>query len=324
MQLLKQSFLKKISLLVAIFLGTLSTSYALTISPARYDISADKGTTVVGEFTVTNEQGEDATFYSSVQNFEAQGESGTPNFTESKTGLAKWTTLNESVKLKKGEKKVINFSITVPNDADAGGHFAAIFLSTVPPVADGETGVSVGAKIGMLLLLRINGDIKEGGGILSFDTKDSSWFETELPVTFTYRFNNSGNDRVNPTGDIVVRNMLGLTATKLNANPTTGNILPGSTRKFDVAWGEETIDPSASFFEHVAHQMKNFAFGFYSAKMTLAYGTSGSSISKAHFFILPWQLMLTCTIIGVFLLLGFRIFIKRYNRWIIAQAKMHS
>jgi hypothetical protein len=319
------SKLKKIVLVACVLGGSIAGAYALTISPARYDLAADKGTTVEGDFMLVNEQSDTATFYTSVQNFEAEGETGTPSFTDSKTGLASWVHVQDSITLKKGEKQTVHFSISVPSDAEAGGHFAAIFMSTVPASSNSASGVSVGAKVGMLVLLKVNGDIKEGGGVASFGTEDGSHIITSLPVTFVYRFTNSGNDRVNPTGEISIRNTLGLETDKLNANEMSGNILPNSTRKFEVVWGSgEKLPENASFFEQVRYEMAHFALGFYSAKMALSFGSTGSSLSSVWFIVLPWHLLSVIVVVLLFIFFIGRAFLKRYNRWIIQQAQLHA
>lgn len=304
----------------AVLLAGVFQVSALTISPAKYDLTADKGTTVEGDFVLINEQNDTTTFYTSVQNFEAQGETGTPNFTDAKTGLASWVSLEPQVTLKKGEKRQVHFKVIVPPNADPGGYFAAIFMSTVPPETDGGSGVSVGAKVGMLLLFRVNGEIKEGGGVLAFGLKNG-WWNTSKPINFVYRFNNAGNDRVNPTGEIVVRNIFGLRSAVLNANPTSGNILPTNTRSFEIAWGSESIDEQASFSDHVAYEWRNFALGLYFARMDLSFGTSGTSSNRTAFIVFPWHLMIVLVIIAAILFFVGRKLLIRYNRWIIKQAR---
>lgn len=301
--------------------SSIAYAQALTVSPARIELSGDPGTVVTDEFLLINEQDSEQTYYTSAENFEARGESGTPSFTTGDTGLASWVEVQEKVTLKKGERAKIPFSISIPKDADAGGQFAAIFLSTVPPSTKaGE--VSVGVKVGTLLLVRVNGDVKEGGGVLSFGLKDGKHFLVDKPIDFTYRFNNAGNDRINPTGEIVIRNMIGMQTATINANPTSGNILPSSTRRFDVAWGDETrIDPQASFFEHVAYEWRNFAFGVYRATMSLSFGSSGVSKSSALFFVFPWHLLIVIVILILAVLKLLQVLIKKYNRWIIKQAQ---
>lgn len=317
------SGIKKISLITLIsVISGLTYASALTISPARIELNTDPGSSVSDSFLLINEQEGEQTFYTSVENFEAQGESGTPNFTQTKEGLATWVQVANQITLKKGERAKVPFTVSVPQGADVGGHFAAIFLSTVPPSTKaGE--VAVGAKVGMLVLLRVNGELKEGGGLLSFNLKNNDWVVTQKPINFEYRFNNSGNDRVNPTGDIIIRNMFGMRSATVNANPSVGNILPGSTRRFDVAWGEEkSIDSSATFSDHVSYEWRNFALGMYSARMSLSYGIAGMTTSRVFFFVLPWHLLLVLVAITAILFFILKNLVKRYNRWIIAQAKL--
>jgi hypothetical protein len=297
---------------------------ALTISPAKVELGANPGDIVEETFTIINEQSIEQTYYTSIENFEAQGESGTPNFTREKIGLASWVDVTEKVVIKPGEKIKIPFKVKVPQDADAGGHFAAIFLSTVPPTS-GENEVSVGAKIGMLMMLRVSGDIKEEGGVLSFFLKGEKKLITTLPVDFIYRFNNNGGDRVKPTGDITVKNMIGMTTVSLNANKNEGNVLPGSIRRFEVRWGDEDAPAtSASFFTFVKYEMRNFALGVYSAKLNVTFGNSGSSVKSLYLFVFPWHLMVVVLVICLVIFALLRLALKRYNAWIIKQARLAS
>lgn len=310
-------------ILTVLFLGTVATLSALTVSPARLEINGDKGTVIQNEFLLINEQDAELTFYTSAENFEAQGESGTPNFTVGKDGLASWIKVTDKITLKKGERVKIPFSIEIPESADAGGHFAGIFLSTVPPQATDGGQVSVGAKVGMLVLLKVNGPVKEEAGIVSFNLKGNKRFVTSLPIDFEYRFNNNGGDRVNPKGDLIIRNSIGFETERLDANKNIGNILPNSTRKFEVRWGtEEAPAESASFFDHVKYQKRNFALGAYFAKLDLKYGDKGEDDATTLFFVLPWHLLIVIVVVIVFVLSLLRVGIKRYNKWIIKQARL--
>ncbi len=314
-------YLKKFSF-ACVLLSSLYITQALTVSPARLELSVDPGVATTDEFTLINEQDSDQVFYTSVENFEAQGESGTPNFTPGKDGLASWVQVAEKITIKKGEKIKVPFTVNVPADADAGGHFAAIFLSTQPPAVSGGE-VSVGAKIGMLMLVRVSGDIKEEGGVRSFLLKSGGHFVTTLPVDFVYRFNNNGNDRAKPVGNIVIRNNFGIKTETLNANTTEGNVLPGSIRRFEVRWGEEEALPaSASFFSFVKYEMRNFAMGVYFANLDLTFGATGKTSSSLYFVVVPWHLLIIIIIIAVIVFTVLRLALKRYNKFIIKQARL--
>jgi hypothetical protein len=306
---------------LALLLLSVASAHALTISPARAELTGDKGETISDTFLLINDQDSEQTYYTSVENFESQGESGTPNFTASKEGLPSWVKVEQKITLKKGERVKVPYSISIPQSTESGGHFAAIFLSTVPPTTD-QNQVSVGAKVGMLILLRVTGDVKESGGLLSFELKEGKKLITSLPITFVYRFKNDGNDRVNPEGDIAITNTFGGDVAHLDANKAKGNILPASVRRFEVKYGEEDApDAAAPFFDHVKFQYNHFALGMYTASMKLSFGNKGVAETSLRYFVVPWQLLV---VIGVVLLVVFIVLsfaLKRYNQWIIKQAR---
>ena len=64
----------------SLFLVSFSYVHALTISPARVEFGGNPGQTITGEYILINNKNVTKTFYSSFENFEAQGETGTPNF----------------------------------------------------------------------------------------------------------------------------------------------------------------------------------------------------------------------------------------------------
>ena len=306
---------------------------ALTISPVRMEIQGDPGQTLRGEVELFNEQGETKTFYSSSQNFEARGESGAPYFLpDTNKGLASWINVQESVVLKADERKTIPFTIQIPQSVEAGGYFAAIFWSTTPPQSQGSgQQVSVSGKLGMLVLLSVTGELKEGGGLLDLKIGDGGRIVSSFPIIFAYRFSNDGSERVKPEGELKVKNLFGFTTVTLDANRQNGNVLPGSIRKFEVVWAEKNQEKSdvvsvekeedGGFFSAVGNQWSNFALGPYNAKLSIAYGKDNKTAEASYrFFVIPWQLL--SIVIFILALLGFGGWfgLKKYNRWIISKA----
>ncbi len=314
--------MKKI-ILTSLFLVLfpLLQAQALTVAPARIELATDPGGTVSDKFTAINEQGTAQTYYLSVENFTSQGEGGTPAFLAEKQGLSSWVQVPDQIVVEPGKEVQIPFNVKVPAGTDNGGYFAAIFLNTTPPPTDGQNQVSVGAKVGVLLFLRVGNDIKEEAGIIEFKTLTGSTFFDSLPVSFIHRFRNGGGDRVKPQGEIRITDIFGSKTVNLNANPQQGNVLPGSVRKYETKWGEDYTD-SKSFWNSAKYQYKHFACGRYKATLILTYGAANQAASsQMAVWIFPWQLF---TIIFVGLVLIFLIirgFFKRYNRWVIKQAR---
>ncbi|MCI5051336.1 MAG: DUF916 domain-containing protein [Candidatus Pacebacteria bacterium] len=275
---------------------------ALTVTPAILEISGDAGTTLVGTVRLYNESDRTQTFFTSYENFEPSDDSGTPRFIGAEDGLATWINATASVTLAPQERTEVPFTVTIPANAEPGGYFSAIFFGTQPPSPDGGI-VAIGGRLGILTLLRVNGDIPEAGGVLEYDTVDGERFYTMPPVEFEFRFSNDGGDRVIPRGDIEIKNTFGQVRETILANTVEGNVLPGSARRFRTTWEANEAEPQG-FFGKVKAQFNDFHFGYYTAQMNLGWGfTNQSSSNSVSFFVLPWQLLIT-VIAGLGLLFG--------------------
>jgi hypothetical protein len=307
--------------------------HALTISPVRFELKGDAGQILLGELELYNDEKETKILYSSSQNFEARGESGTPYFlSNTNEGLASWISINEHETLEPGVRKKVPFRIQIPSNTPAGGYFAAIFWGTSPPQSGGAGEVSISGKLGVLLLLSV-GDAEEKGGLIEFEKTEKIIYS--LPVSFFYRFSNDGSERVNPQGSLVIKNMFGRTRATIDANITQGNVLPRSIRKFDVVWyqnkqndfnGEKySLDvvskkQSVGFLETLFGQWNNFALGPYTGELALTYGGGKTVNEKINFFVFPWHLLSVLAAIALFVLWFMTKGIRIYNKWLIGRA----
>lgn len=305
---------------------------ALTITPIRYEISGDPGQVITEKMGLVNETSTTQTFYATFANFEAQGDTGSPSFVEAKDDIGTWiTTEQASVTLAPGAQKEIPFKINIPADAEPGGHFGVVFWGTSPGAQSGQ--VSIGTKTGMLILLSVNGDVKEAAGLVDFQLHNNKHFYKQLPVGFQYRFSNQGGDRVKPIGSVVVRSILGWRVKKVNANPYDGNVLPKTTRKFTTEWSKrDSVDErdqelarkeSYSFTRELKSEWHNFAVGIFRARLVTEFGLEKQVVKSksVYFVVFPWELLLVLTIIGIPLFFILRGMIRRYNRSIIRKAE---
>ena len=221
--------------------------FALTLSPPLYEIGAMPGQTLRTGLKIFNETDKAGTFYFEAQNFTAKGEEGDPYFVGEigKEGLASWIELPEPIRLEPGELKQVEFTIRVPENADPGGHYAAIFLSTSPPAIEEAGAIGVAARIGSLLLLRIGGEIIEEGRLIEFGLADGKRIFEHLPIDFLVRIENLGTVHIKPAGTIEIRNIFGRKTAEVKVNIAkmpdgkerpVGNILPKSIRKFESSW----------------------------------------------------------------------------------------
>ena len=243
------------------FVLNLSTVSAITLSPTRFEIEGNPGDVLEYELSIINENQKTEIYYTSFANFEAQGETGDPSFTEPTEGLGTWIKMeSNTVGVGPQEEKKVPFKIEIPKNATPGGYFAVIFFGNQPSSIGGRE-VGVGSQAGVLILLSVLGDAEEKAGIFDFNTKNKKFFYKTLPVDFEYRLKNEGADRIKPNGDIVIHNTLFIPTERLNANPTAGNVLPNSTRKYNVSWIEYQRDENfrekesffGKFFDNVSY-----------------------------------------------------------------------
>ena len=206
----------------------------------------------------------------------------------------------------------------VPDYAGPGGHYAAIFLSTAPPEA-ANTGsqVSIASRIGTLVLVRIAGEIKESAQMSEFSTTSKSF--DSLPVDFNIRIKNDGNVYLKPMGTIVIKNMWGSVAGKVAVNENGGNVLQDQIRKFDATWVKNPNAVGATtFWGKYRQEKENYAFGSYSADLSLAYGTAGKTLmASTSFMVIPWTVIIVNLAIIIIIVVLLYFGIQRYNKWIL-------
>ena len=304
------------SLAALIFALAPISAFAITVSPPIIEFDARPGDTIVDTIKLYNETTEPQTLSGAVQTFKALNETGAPSFLppEESTDLATWLKLDEStVTLKADERKDILFSINVPADAEPGGHFAGILWTPSGTTTLQGSGVGITVKTGTLILVRVAGDINETGRLVSFTADRASY--NYLPANFAVRFENLGNVHLKPIGTIEISNLLGRKVTSLPINGDLSNVLPESIRKFDATWQKTEVPIGASEWQK---ERENFAWGKYTATLTLDYGVDGQKTTTSLvFWVFPWRVTLFYLAIVILIIILIIFGIRSYNKWLI-------
>jgi len=252
----------------------------LTISPPILELETKPGETYNQIIKITNPTNNLIEVYPQVMNFRASGEGGEPAFypateEEANFSLAQWIKFNQSkVALTPEQVVEFNYSIEVPADAEAGGHYGVIFFATQPPKAEeDQSQISISSMIGSLILAKVPGTIIEKGFLESFK---ANRIYLKLPATFQVRISNLGNVHFKPRGDITIKGMFGGESDKIQLNQARGNVLPDSIRKFEEKWNPEKI-----------------IIGRYTADLRVVYGESEKTLDgQVVFWVLPlWFLL---------------------------------
>lgn len=296
------------------------TGQALEIAPPLENISGNPGQKITLKIQLRDVAKTDLIVREEINDFMANGEDGTPKIlidnNESNPNpysIKGWVEPLPSFTIKPGDIQTLKVTINIPSDASPGGHYGVIRFTGTPPKLKG-TGVSLSASLGTLVLLRVNGPVKESLSVEEFSVSQSgktgNFFETP-PIDFTEKIVNSGNIHEQPTGHITVKNMFGKTIAGLNVNLPPRNILPASTRKFT-----QPLDKSVLGNKKL--------FGRYTADFKLTYGSGkDKKVVNTHlsFWIIPYRLIGAIILTLIVLFFVFRFLIKRYNQRIIRKAQ---
>lgn len=292
------------------------TGQALEIAPPVISLSANPGQTVGGEISLRDVSQTNLLVKGQVNDFVADGEDGTPKILleEGETSpysMKTWISSLPQLTLKPRQIERLPISIKVPENAAPGGYFAVIRFTATPPELGGQ-GLSLSASLGALVLLRVNGDAKEGLQVEEFTTTKNgtkgSLFES-TPITFVQRLKNTGNVHEQPAGQIVVSDMFGKKVASVNVNLPPRNILPQSIRRFEQPFDKSVIG-------------NMFLFGRYTAELKVTYGEKKQVLtSKTSFWVIPYTLIaiIVGVLVGGALLL--RAGLGRYNRYIVGKAR---
>lgn len=146
-----------------------------------------------------------------------------------------WTIISEPTgTLEPNESREINFTITVPENAPAGGQYMAIMVSGVP---SNNMVVSSVPEIASLIYAKVAGETVREGEILE---NNIPGFVTSTPVSITSLFSNTGNVHQVATIDLRIKNVL--TGEEIISTTTDGSsynelIMPETQRlvTYDVA-----------------------------------------------------------------------------------------
>ncbi|HJQ08985.1 MAG TPA: DUF916 domain-containing protein [Candidatus Saccharimonadales bacterium] len=289
---------------------------ALKVSPVRQDIAMDPGTKKTVTVYIQNLTSQPATLHVAINDFMAPNdESGKPNIILDEDKYAPSHSLKRYVRpvpdfpIKANETKPIELTVDVPQGAAGGGYYGAVRFEPVGRA--GEENINLSASVGSLILLKVNGNVREELTVKSFDVrqkdKAGSFFTSKNDLKAVVRFNNEGNVHVSPFGKIILKKWgKEVSSQEINNVKPLASILPDSVRRFDVS-----LDKVGSF-------------GKYTVEGNFGYGSTGQLLTASStFYVIPLAAML----IGIAALVGLVLLVvivpktlKAYNRRIIRKA----
>lgn len=257
----------------------------ITIIPPRFELFANPGDIIPETIRVVNDAEVPQSFGVLVEDFSSAGEEGRVVLEEGESdqqySLKSWIEPGmQNITVQPGEEVIFPFTITVPKNAEPGGHYASILFQIGGEPIEGVT--SVKHRIGSLILLRVSGDVVEDSKIETFS---APVYSKQGPVTFTLRLKNEGTTHIRPNGTIVITNMFGQ---KVDEVPLNGlNVFPGVIRKMETDWNRENL------------------LGQYTATLVATYGQQNLPLTSVTKFTVISPVAAGLIIIGSIAAVGF-------------------
>lgn len=256
-----------------------------TITPPIFDLKANPGDQLDEVVSIYNNGSEDLEITTSIENLKPIGEVGQTQVTEEGLpSLKDWIAINTyDAKVKQGETRNVAFKITVPTNAEPGGHFATVLFGTMPNANVDGTGSKISQKIGTLVLITVSGQANEKASVTKFAPEKPRYFNYQ-DINFNIKIQNDGNTYIHPKGTISITNIFGQKVKEIEVDGK--NILPSAPRIM-----------TAGFFS-------NHLFGPYTANLNLVYGETNNSLNaSAGFLVIPWMQTAIALVIIILLIL---------------------
>lgn len=211
-----------------------------------------------------------------------------------------------SIGPKQTEKLVLEVTLP-PNQIKGDYYFTVLFVSSPKSLVKTNSTLTQ-TSIGMNVLLTVGPKGKTEGLISKFTTP---FFVNTGPVPFKVQIANKSGHYIAPTGEIIVKNMLGNEKGKIKLMPV--NILSNSTRYIpDLSQADPDLDEYKKIIDTVLEEdlpvavlNQKFLLGIYTATLNIALNENGPSFTKTITFVaFPITYLLS-----IFIILGIITFI---------------
>lgn len=250
------------------------------VGPGRKEIELRPGQTIVEEITVTNRISDGRTFKLEVEDVvgskdptrsvELLDEGESPYSIHDYISFPK-----DSFVLALGERARIPVTITIPPDAEPGGYYGSVLVSTIR-TSDSKDDMAprspIIARVGSLFFVTVAGDVVRSGETKSIQTIIDNWWYEEGPIDLGVLYENTGSIHLNPYGELSIKNMFGEEVGFVTLEPWF--VLPQSLRLREVSWDRE------------------FLLGRYTvtAKINRGYDDVVDVVATS-FWVLPWKIV---------------------------------
>lgn len=262
-------------------LGDIRIEGDFVIGPAKKEIWLNPGDNTSVDLIVTNRLGEEMGFRIGIEDFIGSRDPGEVALFlgETKGPYSLKDYMKPEITeftLRHGERMALPVQIAIPMDAEPGGRYGAVMISTFTPstetgpITGAQGGVQFVSRLASLFLVRVRGDLNEEGYLKDVNTLQSVY--QQGPISFNVLYENNGNVHLIPYGVLEIKNMLGRKVDEIEITPYFA--MPDSLRLKELVWD------------------KTFLFGKYTALVSLNRGYQDIvDESSVTFWVLPWKII---------------------------------
>ncbi len=269
----------------------------LVVGPGKAEIEVRPGQTVVFEISVANRISDNRTFEITVEDMVGSTDgSQSVKLLGNERGpysLKDYISFpSNKFELDLGDRARIPVTISIPKDAEPGGFYGSVLISTVQTeeVKDPTTTARspIIARIGTLFFVTVPGEVERSGETKELSLVNKKWWYERGPINLSILYENTGSVHLNPYGELHIENLFGEEVGFIELEPWFA--LPKSLRSREVTWDRELL------------------FGRYKATVLINRGYDDIVDEQSVvFWVLPWKI-----VGGVFLVLFIIIFSIRF------------
>ena len=251
---------------------------AIQITPTSLEFNIAPGETYINrDFNLFNpSRSETQVMTPEILDFLVEDETGTYNFSiqpHNRYTLSEWISYSpQEVTLEPLEVQKLTLTVTAPQNAEPGGHYAMLLTSSKSPETDDSGGgvvLQTVGGVGAPLFATVPGNISWEGKILEFIPVP---FKNFGPVDFKLRFQNLGTVHYKPYGKIEIFDFLNNKVGETDIPPT--RVFPQTIRRLETTWGRLLL------------------IGKYRARATLNYGKESeekTDTAEITFWAFPYK-----------------------------------
>ncbi len=296
--------------------------FALQVTPSPIVDVLQAGVSKTVELKIRNQSAQKETLKMGLRSFKIDPATSAVELEDSEPEeVAQWVRFAEPVfEVEAGAWYTQKITFDTPKDAGFSYSFAIYISRAKPSVGQGGAAAIEGSVAVFTLLSIDRPDAVKKLETVTFTSKKKVY--EYLPASFTLDLKNSGNTILRPTGNVYIQRSAGSIEpiSVLPINASGAYVLPGTSRSIDAAWDngfpryekKEGSDKQQLVWDW--GDVQNFRFGKYTAKAIVVYNDGQRDIpieAVLEFWVIPWKLLVLCTILGILLIVGIVTIVKK-------------